>query len=441
MADVSKSKAPQRRIPSWVLGGVLSLVLVGFWALYLTFAPVPTERIPQADPAANAGGAPGVGSASGAVRLLLWRGVLPGEVIAAFENDTGIKVAVDRYDTLEELEALASGGVLTHDIVLTSGIGLKRLADAGLLSDLSPGRLVNAGNLDTSITARAAAFDPENHFGVVAAWGTLGLAFDPVKVAARLGADEPLDSWSLLFDPARLAKLADCGVQVVDTPRGALPVALRYLGLSPTSGAVEDTETATRLWESIRPSIAKFTAADIVDSLAVGDVCFALATSGDVFQARAMIAAAGRGPELRYIIPQEGTVAWFALFAIPKAAANPDGARKLIDYVLRPEVAARATNATGLANAVAAAPLYIRPEIKNDATLMPPAAKLGEFMVETDLSAEAGALRDRFWQLINTPQSAAPAEPPASAAPEPAAEPAPSALPPPADLMPSAPPP
>ncbi len=415
---VSKSKPPPQRFPSWVLGGVLSLILIGFWALYLTFAPVPIARPPEA-PVASAGPA-----ASGELRVLVWRRVLPAEVIAGFEADTGMKVAVDRYETLDELQALTSGGALTYDLVLTSGIGLKRLADADLLSDLSPSRLVNAGNLDPAVTSHAAAYDPDNHFGVVAAWGTLGLTFDPAKIAARLPADTALDSWSLLLEAERLAKLADCGVQIVDTPRGAFPIALRYLGLSPASGAVEDTETATRLWEGVRPSIAKFTAADVVESLAVGDVCLALASSGDAYQARTMIAAAGRGPELRYVIPQEGTVAWFALFAIPKVAANPDGARKLIDYVLRPEVAARATNVTGFANAVAASGLYVKPEIKNDPALMPAVERLAEFIIETDLSPETGALRDRFWQLINTPQSAAPvpAEP---AAPPPPADPAP----------------
>ncbi|MGE3474589.1 MAG: extracellular solute-binding protein [Rhodospirillaceae bacterium] len=421
MADVSKSKTPPRRIPSWVLGGILSLILIGFWALYLTLAPVPTARPPGAD-AATAGSA----AAPGELRVLVWRRVLPSDVIAAFEADTGVKVAVDRYDTLEELQTLARGGALTHDLVLTSGIGLKRLSDADLLSELSPDRLLNGGNLDPAIMARADSYDPGKHHGIVAAWGTLGLAFDQAKIAARLSADVPRDSWSLLFNAEHLAKLAACGVQVVDTPRGAFPIALRYLGLPPESGAVEDTETATRLWEGVRPSISKFTASDVVDSLAVGDVCLALATSGDVFQARAMIAAAGRGPELKYVIPREGTVAWFALFAIPKAAANPDTARKLIDYVLRPEVAARASNATGYANAVAASALYIKPEIKNDPALMPSQDRLKDFIVETDLSSEAGALRDRFWQLINTPQSAAPPAESAPAEPAPA-EPAPAA--------------
>ncbi len=430
---VDKSKTPPRRIPSWVLGGVLSLVLIGFWALYLTLAPVPTARPPESGTAAGPGAAP----ASGDLRVLVWRRVLPTDVIATFEADTGAKVTIDRYDTLEELQALASSGALTHDLILASGIGLKRLADAGLLSELSPSRLANGGNLDPVITARADSYDSATSHGIVAAWGTLGLAYDPAKLAARLPPETALDSWSLLFDPERLAKLADCGVQVVDAPRGAFPIALRYLGLPPDSAAVEDTETATRLWEGIRPSIAKFTASDVVESLAVGDVCLALAASGDVLQARAMAAAAGRGPELKYVLPKEGTVAWFAMYAIPKAAANPDMARKLIDYTLRPEVAARASNATGYANAVAASTLYVKPEIKSDPALMPAQARLKDFIVETDLPPEVNALRERFWQLINTPRGAAPAPaavetPPAAGAPAPATQPTPEPTPEPA---------
>lgn len=433
----SDPDSPRRRVPAWVLGGILSLVLLGFWALYLTLAPVPTTRPPAASdaPAADASTAaapplpaPAAAPAPGALRLLAWRGMLPPEAIAGFEADTGMKVAVDRYDTLEELHALASGGALAHDLLLVSGIGLKRLADAGLLNDLTAARFENGGTLDPAIAARAAAYDPGNRYGVAAAWGTLGLAFDPAKLAARLGPDAPLDTWSLLFDGERLAKLADCGVQVVDTPRGAFPIALRYLGLPPNSGAAEDTETAARAWEAIRPSIARFTAADVADGLASGRVCLALATSGDVFQARMQIAAVGGGPEVRYVLPREGTVAWFAMFAIPRDSANPDGARRLVDYMLRPEVAARATNATGFANAVAASALYIRPEIKNDAALSPTPERLADFIVETDLSPEVGALRDRFWQLINTPQTAAP---PAVAPP---------VVSPPADLVPQRPP-
>jgi len=414
------SDSPRRRIPSWVLGGVLSLILVGSWAIYLALAPMPTSR-PPADPSAAAP----TPAPTGTLRVLAWRGVLPLEVVSGFESDTGVKVAVDRYNTLDELRALADGGALTHDLFLVSGIGLQRLADAGLLSELSPGRLANSANLDAAVTAYAATYDPQGNRGIIAAWGTLGLAFDPAKIAARLGSDAPLDSWSLLFDAAQAAKLADCGIQIVDTPRGAFPIALRYLNLSPDSGAVEDTEQATRLWERLRPSVAKFSTDDVVFGLASGQVCLAMATSGDVFQARAMAAAAGQGPELRYVIPREGAVAWFAMLAIPKASANPDAARRLIDYVLRPEVAARMTNATGYANAVAASGLYVRPEIKNDPALIPQAEGLANFMVETDLSPEAGALRDRFWQLINTPPSAAP--PPLGPS---------EALPPPAELIP-----
>ncbi len=421
--NVSKSNAPRRRTPAWVLGGVLSLVLIGFWAVYLTLAPVPSVRPPESAP----GVIPAAGS--GELRLLVWRDVIPGEVIGGFEADTGLKVVVDRYDTLDELRTLADGGALTHDLILTSGIGLKRLAEAGVLSELSSDRLTNGANLDNAVTSQAAIYDPGNDHGIVAAWGTLGLAFDPVKIAARLPVDTPLESWALLLEPDYAAKLADCGVQVVDTPRGAFPIALRYLDRPPSSGAAEDTELASRLWEAVRPSIAKFSAADIVDSLAVGDVCLALATSGDVYRARAMIAAAGRGPELRYVLPAQGTVAWFAMFAIPKASANPDAARRFIDYTLRPEVAARATNATGYGNAVAASALYVKPEIKNDPVLLPPSERLGEFILETDVTPEAGALRDRFWQLINTPQAVVPPAP--SALPEePAAPPTETAEPP-----------
>ena len=394
---------PPRRLRSWMLALVLSLVLIAGWAMFITVAPSP-EVLPPTAAVIPAAPEP-VNQPTNQVRLLAWRNAIDADVLSGFASDTGLKVVVDGYDTNEQLLALAQNGGITHDVVLVSGVGLKALADQNLLQTLPRDTLMNLRNVDPALASRTAAYDAGNAHSVPVLWGTIGLGFNAAKVAERLGPDAALDSWSVLFDPASAAKLADCGVQVIDSPTGVFPIALSYLGLPTESEKVEDTDAATRLWEAIRPSIAKFSSQDIVENLAAGTVCLAVATSGDAYQARGKARTAGLAHDIRYALPKEGTVVWYDLLAIPKAAANGANAARFIDYLLRPEVAARMTNSKGFANTIQGAALYVKPEIKSDAGLTPDLSKL-KAIDEISPPPAAVALRNRFWQLINAPAPA-----------------------------------
>lgn len=399
----------RRRVRSWSLALILSLILITGWATFLTLAPSPeVAPLPEA-PVAEAP-APAA-AASNQVRLLAWRNAIDADVLAGFAADSGIKVVVDGFDTTEELQALIDKGGITHDVVLVSGVGLKTLADSGLLRPLARGELLNARNVDPALTARTAIYDASNEHGVPILWGTIGLSFNAAKIAERLGADVAPDSWASLFDPANAAKLKDCGIQVIDSPTGVFPIALTYLGLPAHSAKVEDTDAAARAWEGVRASIAKFSSADVIDNLAAGTMCLAVTTSGDAYQARGKSRTAGLAHDIRYVLPKEGTVVWYDMLAVPAAAASPVNALRLIDYLLRPEVAARLTNAKGFGNAVQGAALYVKPEMKSDAALSPDLAALNA-VDEVAPPPEVQALRNRFWSLINAP-AALPADKPA----------------------------
>ena len=398
--------AKRGRLPSWALGGILSLIVLLAWAIFLQFAPAPEALAPVQEAAAPSTPAPAVaaGTPGQDLRLLSWRGVVPPEIIAGFEAESGLKVAVQSIDSIEQLDAMADSGAMAADVVVVSGAGVKRLVAADLLAPLPP--LAGAPSLDPAIIARTGVYDPGNSHAAVVQWGTMGLAFDAAKVGETLGSVE-IDSWRTLFDPEAMAKLAACGVQVVDSPAGAFPIALMALGRPADSASAEDTEAASRAWEGVRAAIGKFSTAGVVDGLADGKVCFALATSGDAYQARRKVQAAGAGPDIRYVVPKEGTIVWYALVAVPKASANAAGAAKFADYLLRADLAARLSNAQGLANAVPSSASALRPDLKTDAALMPPAAAFAAFTAEMEPPAAAAALRKQFWQLINTPPAPA----------------------------------
>lgn len=403
-ATPPSAPSARRRFRSWNLAFVLSLILIAGWAVFLAVAPTP-EVLPSSPIAVG----PVADSPApiNQIRLLAQRSTIDTEVLAGFTAETGLKVVVDGFDTHEQLAALAASGDVIHDVVLVSGVGLKVLVDQGLLQPIARGTLANAGNIDPVVAARTTIYDAGNIHAVPILWGTIGLGFNAAKVAERLGSDSMPDSWAELFDPAKAAKLKDCGIQVIDSSTGVFPIALTYLGLPADSAKVEDTDAAARLWEAIRPSITKFSSEDIVDNLASGTICLAVATSGDTFQARGKARAAGQAIDIRYILPREGAVAWYNFLAVPKVAANSANALSFIDYMLRPEVAARMTNAKGLSNAVLGSALYVKPEIKSDRGFAPDLAAL-RVMEEISPAPDAVALRNRFWQLINAP----PVEPP-----------------------------
>jgi len=406
--DPMPSLPPRRGVRSWSLAAVLSLLLITGWAMFLAVAPAP-EVLPPPAPIAAPSPENAAPPPSNQVRLLAWRNAIDADVLAGFAADSGLKVVVDGYDTNEELLARAQSGDAAYDVLLVSGVGLKALADQDLLQPLVRADLANARNIDPGLAARTAIYDKGNTRSVPILWGTIGLGFNAGLLAERLGPASP-DSWAALFDPANAAKLADCGIQVIDSPTGVFPIALTYLGLPADSGKVEDTDAASRLWEAIRPSITKFSSEDIIDNLGGGTVCMALATSGDVYQARDKARTAGLAHDIRYVLPKEGTVVWYDLLAIPKSTSTTANGLRFIDYLLRPEVAARLTNAKGFGNAVLGSALYVKPEIKSDSALTPDLDAL-RMVDEISPTPEAVALRNRFWQLINAP-GAAPAPKP-----------------------------
>jgi putrescine transport system substrate-binding protein len=158
--------------------------------------------------------------------------------------------------------------------------------------------------MDPELMERAAAYDPGNAHSVIYMWGTTGLGYNVDAVTERLGADAPTDSWALVFDPANAAKLADCGISLLDSPTDMLPSAMAYLGLDPTSSEEEDLTKAAELLEQVRPHVRYFHSSQYISDLANGEICVAVGFSGDVFIAADRAAEAGNGVEIAYSVPR-----------------------------------------------------------------------------------------------------------------------------------------
>ncbi|HET9048307.1 MAG TPA: polyamine ABC transporter substrate-binding protein [Chiayiivirga sp.] len=337
------------------------------------------------------------------VHVYNWSDYVAEDTIAQFEKATGIKVVYDVYDSNEMLEAKLVTGGSGYDVVFPSARPFaQRQIAAGIYAPLDKAKLPHLPNIDPTLLAALNDVDPGNAHTVPYMWGTTGLGINVAKVKEALGEDAPLDSWSLLFDPGNAAKLAKCGISVLDDDQETFAAALLWRGEDPNSQDPAQIEKVKAVYAAIHPQIRYFNSSKYIDDLANGDLCLAMGYSGDVLQAQDRASEAGNGVEIAYIIPKEGAVRWFDLMAIPKDAPHPDNAYAFIDFLMQPEVIAAITGYVGYANPNTAATALLDPEIAQDPGIYPPADVVAKLIDPVSLPETLQRERVRAWTTIKS---------------------------------------
>ncbi|QOF73114.1 polyamine ABC transporter substrate-binding protein [Aminobacter sp. SR38] len=338
------------------------------------------------------------------VNVYNWSDYIDSTIIEDFTKETGIKVVYDVYDSNEILETKLLAGGSGYDVVVpTASPFLARQIQAGVYQKLDKSKLPNLTNVWDVVSSRTAAYDPGNEYSVNYMWGTVGIGYNQKKVKEALGIDK-IDSWDVVFKPEQLAKLAECGVYVLDSPTDILPTTLNYLGLKPQSTELGDLSKAEETLLAVRPSIRKFHSSEYINALANGDICLAVGWSGDVFQARDRASEADQGVVIDYVIPKEGAEMWFDQMAIPADAQHVAEAHEFINYMLKPEVAAKASNYIFYANGNKASQQFIDKEITSDPAIYPDEATLAKLFTVPPYDPKTQRVVTRSWTKIVTGQ-------------------------------------
>lgn len=368
----------------------------------------PTARLAAALALATVALAPmlvaGTARAAGEVHLYNWNDYFAADTLPGFEARTGIHPVLDLYDANEVLEAKLLAGSSGYDVVFpTARPFAARHVGAGLYLPLDKSKLPGLDKLDPAIMQSLAGIDPGNTHLVPYMWGTSGIGINEDKVKAALGEEvvgEGLDTWGLLFDPAKAAKLAGCGISLLDDPTEVFAAALAYLGKDPNSLDPADLDAAAELVKGIYPHVRYFHSSQYQSDLANGDLCVAQGYSGDVLQARDRAEEAGKGVKVAYLIPREGTALWTDVMAIPKDAPNPDGAHAFIAYMLDPEVIAAVSNFVYYANPNDAATPYLDAELRENPGIYPPPAIKARLFVPNERSDKDIRMLNRMWTRL-----------------------------------------
>jgi putrescine transport system substrate-binding protein len=358
---------------------------------------------PPAAEAAPATPAPAavVTDAEKVLNVYNWSDYIEASVVPEFEKETGIKVNYDVFDSNEVLETKLLAGRTGYDIVVPSASFLERQIKAGVFQKLDKSKLPNLKNVDESIAARIAKHDPGNEHSVNYFWGTSGVGYNEGKIKDRLP-DAPVDSFKMFYDPAIVSKFKDCGVTVLDAPSEIVGTVLLYLGKDPNSEDPADLKAAEDLLMKIRPYIRYVNSSKYIEDLANGEVCLSLGWVGDVFQARDRANEAGKGITIKYNIPKEGAIMFFDMLAVPTDAPHPINAHLFIDFLMRPEIAAKNSDFVHYANSNAASYDLISKDVRNDTAVFPPPDVMAKLQPDLAESPQFTRLLTRTWTRFKT---------------------------------------
>jgi putrescine transport system substrate-binding protein len=336
-------------------------------------------------------------------RLFLynWADFIGTRTLQRFEQLTGIQVVYDTYDSEETMEARLFAGESGYDVVSASSNFFSREIKAGVYQPLNKALLPNWKNLDPRVLAIQDRSDPGNRHAVPYLAAVSGFAYNVDMIRSRM-ADAPVDSLEMIFNPKIVARFADCGVSLLDSPEDTIGMALRYLHLDPNSTRREDFAAAERLLIAVRPYVRSFDSIEYMNALANKEVCIAMSWSADYATVMARARAAGAPVHLAFTIPKEGGNRTFSSLLIPVGATHPIAAHRFLNYILDPQVIAEITNEIYYGNPNLAANAYVRPDILHDKALYPTPDVEARLYPSAEVSIATERIRTRVWTRIKT---------------------------------------
>jgi putrescine transport system substrate-binding protein len=303
------------------------------------------------------------------VNVYNWADYIAPDTIDKFETEYGIKVNYDMYDSSEVVDVKLLAGQSGYDVVVHSNQFSSRLAPIGVFEKLDFSRLDNIRHLDPDVMERI-AYPAVAEYNVPYHWGTTGYAWNVEMVRKRLP-NHPMDSGDVLFDPAVVSKLADCGVSLLDGPTDLFPMVLAYLGLDPNAVDDDSLARAEAQIKLVRPYIRYFSNQKMISDLPNQEVCVAMSWSGDYASAANRAKEAGIDIEFRYTAPKEGSGLWVDGLYIPSDAPHKDNAYTFLNFMMRPEIAAANTNQVNYANANGASWKFLSLELLENPAIFP----------------------------------------------------------------------
>ncbi|WXL26166.1 extracellular solute-binding protein [Ectopseudomonas mendocina] len=328
------------------------------------------------------------------IRVYNWNDYIAPQVLTDFTAQTGIKVDYQTFSTAEELDAALNKGE-AFDVAVAQHNSLPALIEKQLIKPLDYAQLPNRKHIDKQLLSTLIALDPNNQHAMPYQWGAMGLAINVPKAEAAYGGPLP-NSWSLIFDAEQSARLASCGMSVLDAPDEVLTALLNYQGYNLARSGRSRIERSGRLLDALRPHLKYVDSERYIDDLNQGNLCVAVAWVGDA------LVAEQAGQPVRFLIPDEGSVLFIDNMVIPAKAARPDLAHKFINYLMDPKVAALTTAETLYPSGNADVKEHLDESLRNMPDLYPSRETKRRLYILETLPEKHQSVRDEVWARFRT---------------------------------------
>ncbi len=342
------------------------------------------------------------GAADTTVNLYNWFGFLAPQTPKEYEQETGVRIRMDAFDSAEIMQSKVMAGRTGYDVVVATSNVLPSLIKAGVLQPLGPAQLSNYSHLDPDILAQLAVNDPGNRYAVPYVWGTTGIGYDVDKVKAALGDNAPVDSWDLIFKEENISKLKSCGVAMLDSPSEIISIALHYLGLPSNSSNPQDYQKAQALLLKIRPYVLYFDSSRIDADMADGNICAVVGWANGALAAQALNEKNHTGRRIAYSLPREGGLVWSENWVLLKDAPHRQQGIDFINYMLRPEVVAKTSNHTLYPNANKDATAFVEQHLRDNPWIYPDKKTMATLVPLEPLSLKMERIRTRVWTKVKS---------------------------------------
>ena len=273
------------------------------------------------------------GSADGGeLYVYNWGEYIDEDVISQFEEETGITVVYDLFETNEEMYPVIEAGAVNYDVVCPSDYMIQKMRENDLLAELNFDNIPNIAQIDPAYMEMSQAFDPENKYSVPYCWGTVGILYN-TRLLDELGVPAPT-KWANLWDERLSGEIL-----MQDSVRDAFMVALKKDGYSMNSESKDELEQAKQELIDQKPLVQAYVIDQVRDKMIGGEAAVGVIYSGEMLYIQDEVASLGLDYDLEYVIPEEGTNLWLDSWVIPKNAKNKENAEKWIDFMCRPEIA------------------------------------------------------------------------------------------------------
>ena len=315
-----------------------------------------------------------------------WGDYIDPDVIDMFEEETGIDVVYEEFETNEIMYPKVQSGAIAYDVVCPSDYMIQRMIENDLLAELNFDNIPNIKNIGQEYFKQSRQFDSENKYSVPYCWGTVGILYNKTMV------DEPIDSWSVLWDE----KYKD-SILMQDSVRDAFAVALKYKGHSLNSTDLDELEEAKELLIKQKPLVQAYVIDQVRDKMIGNEAAIGVIYSGEAIYTQL------ENPNLEYVIPKEGSNVWIDSWVIPKNAKHKENAEDFINFLCRPDIAKMNFDyITYSTPNTAARELIEDPAIRNSKIAFPDASELERCETFQFLGDKNDAIYNKLWREIKS---------------------------------------